>query len=192
MKMKSNPVLGIIYGLMFSGLFYCTGCATYMKAYVALHDAADAALNKTNAPVVVAETNVPAVVKPEAPVVTKCTCNTSLPICAEMEDVRQVTIRNPQFEECGLETSEGKPIRPAVRSGNHNITVSSIYLKQIKTVEGGYEIPCNVQWLGYTWTPIGYSINDDHRDKMQFKFDPAKPHFVPRQFRVFLFVDGRK
>lgn len=179
-----------IWGLLIAVAVMLMGCASvneaWMKAYVAVHDAADKALEQDNG-----KTNAPVVVKPEV-VSGHCTCNTSIPVCAEMEDVRQVTIKNSQFEECGLETSEGKPIRPSVRTGNHNLTVSSIYLKQIKTVEGGYEIPCNVQWLGYTWTPIGYSINDDHRDNMQVRFTPDKPHFVPRQFRVFLFVEGRK
>jgi len=167
-----------------------TGCATLQHwGRVALIEAHEALDDKGAAVVSPVVTN-PATVKPD--VVKACSCDLSRPVCTVMEDVRQATIANPQFEECGLESSEGKPVRPVVNSGPHNLTVSSIYLAKIQTVEGGYIIPCNVEWLGYTWTPVGYSINDDHRAKMQVKFEAGKPHFVPRQFRVFLFVDGRK
>jgi hypothetical protein len=114
-------------------------------------------------------------------------------IAVSYDDVRAQTIDHPHKAECGLEEAEGKPIRPIVNYDRHILTVSDIYYGKIKTVAGGYEIPAVVEWLGYQWTPAGYSINDDHRDKMHVRFEHGKAsYFVPRQFRVFLFVDGRK
>jgi len=175
----------MLIGIM--AISICGGCTT-----VDVQSAIDALNGLTNKPpaFVADSSTVEPTNKP--PQSWRCSCDTSVPIAMEMEDVRQATIGNPQFEECGLESSEGKPVRPMVKSGNHNLTVSSIYLKKLQPTEGGYLVPCNVQWLGYTWTPIGYSINDDHRDKMQVRFETGNPHFIPRTFRVFLFVDGRK
>ncbi len=46
-----NPVRGLFFGLMFSAVLWGAGCATYMRAYVAVHDAVDAVLaDKTNSP----------------------------------------------------------------------------------------------------------------------------------------------
>jgi hypothetical protein len=121
-----------------------------------------------------------------------CTCDLSGTIPASMEDVRQVTISHPHSSECGLEEKEGIPIRPIVTAGGHILTVSDIYYGKIKRMGDDYMIPCNVEWLGYRWHPIGYSINEDHVARMQVRFEAGKPHIVPSVSRVFLFVEGRK
>jgi hypothetical protein len=198
---RADRYRALIACLAFATLL-CGGCASiqeaWMKAYVAVHDAADAALSN-KPPVVVSSTssNVPSVQVETGPSVTtslaSCGCDLSTPACAAYEDVRQITIRNSHWEECGLESKYKILMRPVVTFGGHIITVSSILEGSIKAVDGGYEVACPIKKLGYSWHILGYSLGDDHLDKMQVRFKKGDKIFIPRDGkRAFVFVEGRK
>ena len=71
--------------------------------------------------------------------------------------------------------------------------MSSILEKEIKVVDGGYELRCPIQRHGYSWHVLGYSLGDDHIDKMQVHFKAGDRLFVPRDGqRAFVFVEGRE
>lgn len=73
-----NPVRGLVYGLMFSAVLWGAGCATYMRAYVAVHDAVDAVLaDKTNSPTLppILPADKPATVTPAG-----CACDLTAPV----------------------------------------------------------------------------------------------------------------
>ena len=152
----------------------------------------------TNRPPVTTTTQPPIATEPVlqpdhiATVAIGCKCDLTKPAISAMPDVQQATFVNSHKSECGLEENEGKPIRPIVTERRNILTVSDIYYGKIVPVDGGYRIPCDVAWLGYRWHPIGYSIGDDHVDKMQVRFKAGEAHIVPHRFRVFLFVEGRK
>lgn len=188
MNGKQTSVIVVLSAI---GLLMCCSCTTT--------EIIDAVQGLTNAPPAVVTniiSDLPSVGTDTGPSATaspaSCGCDLSTLAITSMPDVQAVTVDHPHAAECGLEEREGKPIRPVVTERGHILTVSDIYYGKIKTVDGGYEIPCDVQWLGYRWHPIGYSINDDHVAKMQVRFKAGEKHFVPRQFRVFLFVEGRK
>jgi hypothetical protein len=176
------------------------GCASvneaWMKGYVAVHDAADAALSNKVDHLPDATNMVPVMGRPDHNGDTTgmiCACDLSKPACTSYEDVRQITIGNSQWEECGLESQYHILIRPVVTFGGHIICVSSILEKEIKSVDGGYELHCPVLRHGYTWHVLGYSLGDDHVERMQVRFKTGERLFVPRDGkRAFVFVEGRK
>lgn len=175
-----------------------TGCASLqhwgrivvIEAHEALDDSGVAA--KTNTTPIVIPAVIPEVTtgKPDA---KACSCDISKPPAKAYEDIRAITIANPQWEECGLESQYKILVRPIVSYDRHILSVSSILDGAVKIVNGGYEVACPVIKHGYSWHVIGYSLGDDHAERMQVRFKKGDRIFIPRDGkRAFVFVEGRK
>lgn len=132
----------------------------------------------------------PVVVNPPAPQ-TGCQCDLSRPLLTDVRPIRAVTEANPHGEECGLQEEEGKQIRPIVSLQGNILTVSSIYLgNKIKPVDNGWEIPCPIEWNGYSWHCFGYAHKGDHVENCT-RFAAGERRIIPRSF-TFIFVEARQ
>ena len=130
---------------------------------------------------------------PTKPVATSCGCDLTKPAITSLEDMRAITIDHPHKAECGLQESEGIPLRPVFKSGNHILTLADIYYGKIKRVPGGFEIPCPVSFGGYSWHVVGYG-QDDHVEKAAYRFKAGERVYIPKTDTktMFFFVEARK
>ena len=181
---------GVIYGLIFAMAVNLTGCLAMKKAYVAIHDSIDEAL--TNG--VTSVTNLVTTGKQTPAAGNVCKCDLSRPAISNLEDLRQVTLIDSHASECGLQEREGIPLRPVFRSNGAGLVLADAYYGKIKRVDGGYEIPCPVEFMGYKLHVTGYDLVNDHPEKAPVKFKQGDRVFVPKTDRTtsYFFFEARK
>ena len=133
--------------------------------------------------------------EPDKPVAGQgaCTCDLSKPAITSLEDMRAITIDHPHKAECGLQESEGIPLRPVFKSNGHILVLADIYYGKIKRVPGGFEIPCPVSFGGYSWHVVGYG-QDDHVEKAAYRFKAGERVYIPKTdtATTFFFIEARK